>query len=368
MHLAGWSAARRIHRRPIPTLRRRLDGAIELRRALATIDRVITDYAHNARVGAAAWNLPKRSRSLPQRELGCFGVDRPEAANLSTRPLRQYYEPVAVTIPDEVDTNLAAWRRHRQRLLDALRALPDDGWCATTRCTAWDVKDVVGHLVTVDAFWVVTLSAALARQTPTTYLRHFDPSTGTDDLVTSMRELENDERLDRLTTGTQEFVELVHAFAPEDWSSIGESPLGHLPARVLFGHAFWDSWLHERDIFEPHGLAPRVEPDELLAATGFSLVFAGLQGGLIGDPTPVGDGLTAPVDVTLRFEDLPDTALRVRISSGVHIERAEATTAAASGSAVALVECLTGRRPLSDLDGDLPTDLRTHLARASQVL
>ena len=137
---------------------------------------------------------------------------------------------------------------------------------------------------------------------------------------------------------------------------------------MLFGHAFWDSWLHERDIFEPLGLAPRVETDEILAVACFALVFGGLQGGLIDDPAPVGAGLATPVDATLVFDELPHTAIRVEIGPGVHVTTTDPNGAFMSGSAVDVIECVTGRRPLSLLDGVLPADLAAHLARAAQVL
>ncbi len=263
---------------------------------------------------------------------------------------------------------LEPWLRHRQRFIDGLRALSDDQWKAATRCTNWDAKAVVAHIVSVDTFWVLSLGAARAQQAPTSFLRHFDPSTGTDDLVASMSDLSNAEMLDRFTTGTAALVEVAESFSPADWSSLGESPLGHLPARFLFAHAFWDSWLHERDIFEPLALAARIEADELLAVVCFNLLFAGLQGGLLDDPAPVGDGLAQPVDVTLLFDDLPDGALRVEIGAGVRITLTDPEAVPSSGSAVDVVECTTGRRPLRLLDGVLPADLAAHLGRAAQVL
>ncbi len=287
---------------------------------------------------------------------------------MSTRPLRQYYEQVSATLPGEAGPSIEPWRRHRHRFIDELRALSDDQWKTTTRCTDWDVKDVVAHLISVDSFWVLSLSAAHAHQEPTKFLQHFDPSTGTNALVASMHELSNVEILDRFTSGTYSLVETVDSFGPEDWTSVGESPLGHLPARLLFEHAFWDSWLHERDVFEPLGLMPPPETDEVLATACFALLFAGLQGGLLDDPAPVGDGLESPIDITLVFDEAPDTVVHVEIGSSVHITRADLATASAHASAVDVVECVTGRRPLVRLDGALPAELAAHLARASQVL
>ena len=168
-------------------------------------------------------------------------------------------------------------------------------------------------------------------------------------------------------TGTQSFVDIVETFAPQEWDAVGESPLGHLPARLLFGHAFWDSWLHERDIFVPLGTVP-VEPDELLAVTCFCLLFAGLQGGLLGDERATGPRLLAPVDVRLRFDELPDTALRVEYDTGARIDLIDRSTASPAGSAVALVDGFTGRGPTAALAAELPADLAAHLGRAAHVL
>ena len=200
---------------------------------------------------------------------------------MATRPLRQYYEPVTATVPGAVALH-EPWRRHRHRLVDELRALPEAQWHAATRCTEWDVKGVVSHLVTVDQYWVFALGATRRDAAPTKFLEHFDPSSGTDAQVAALRDVPNAELLHQFETGTQSFLDMVETFAPQEWDVVGESPLGHLPVRLLFGHAFWDSWLHERDIFVPLGATVPVEPVELLAITCFCLMFAGLQGGLVG--------------------------------------------------------------------------------------
>jgi uncharacterized protein (TIGR03083 family) len=286
---------------------------------------------------------------------------------MSTRPLRQYYEPVIATVPDAA-CDVAPWLRHRERLLGVLRALTEAEWRAPTRCAAWDVKGVVSHLVTVDQYWVFALDAARRDSAPTTLLEHFDPATATDIQVATLRDVPHAELLDRFAAGTQAFVARVESFTPDDWDAIGESPLGHLPARLLFGHAFWDSWLHERDIFEPLGRATPVEPDELLAVTCFCLVFAGLQGGLLGDTQATGSGLDAAVDIRLRFDDLPDTAVRVQYDTGSRVDLTEPDAARSGGSAVALVEAFTGRGAAGAIGAALPENFAGHLARAALVL
>lgn len=285
---------------------------------------------------------------------------------MASRPLRQYYDGVTIVVDDELPV-VDPWLRHRRRLLASLGELSEDQWKSTTRCTSWDARGVVSHLVTVDAFWMSSLRAAQARDTPTTFIRGFDPSSGTDVFVDPMLELPTEAIFQQFTDGTDAFVTIAETFDADDWAAPGEAPFGHVSARVLLAHALWDSWLHERDILEPLGLALTIESDEVLAATWYTLVVAGLQGGLLDDDAPVGPGPEAPIDVTLRFDDLPDDALRVQIDTGVRITRADPAGAFAAGSAVDLVESLAGRRTAAPLDA-LPDELSAQLARASQIL
>jgi uncharacterized protein (TIGR03083 family) len=248
-----------------------------------------------------------------------------------------------------------------------LSALTEDQWKAQTRCASWDARGVVSHLVTVDGFFAMTLSGAQRGAPPTTFIRGFDPSTGTDDLVAPLLELPIDALLERFVTGTETLSGAVAAFADGDWRSPGEAPFGHLPARLILAHAFWDSWLHERDILEPLGLSPVVEDDELLTATWYTFVVGGLQGGLMVDDEPVGPGADAPIDVTLQFDELPNAPLQVQIDTGVRIASADGSDAVDGGSAVALVESVAGRRGARAPE-PLPAELVDQLARAAQIL
>lgn len=286
---------------------------------------------------------------------------------MGTRPLRRYYdEAVVIEVAADLGSVVGPWHRHRARLLDELAALSDEQWTATTRCTAWDARDVVNHLVTADGFWTVSLLGAAAGSA-TSHLVSFDPETTPAALVAAMPTMTPAEVLDQLRAATDTFATAVDSLGEDDWSALGESPMGHVPARLALAHALWDSWLHERDILVPLGLEPPVEPDELLVCTWYTLALGGAQGGLLGDPSPVGPGLDAPIDVTLGFDELPE-ALRVVVGEGVRIERAPAgADVAAAGSTVALVETTTGRRPPGP-DLQLPTRLAEHLDRACQVI
>lgn len=285
---------------------------------------------------------------------------------MGPRPLRQYYEPVAVELEPALRTPVEPWVRHRRRLVDALGALDDAQWKATTRCAAWDARGVIGHLIVVDQFWMTTMGAAQRGDPPTRFIEGFDPSTGTDALVAPLLDQAPAAVLEQLAIGTDAFVALVESIDGAQWDALGEAPFGHMPAHLLLAHAHWDSWLHERDILEPLGLAGPVVADDLRNATVYTFVVAGLQGGLLGDAAPTGPGPDAAIDATVSFDDLP-LALRVRYDDGVHLSTADAASASPAGAALALVEGIAGRGPARPA-GVLPPDLDAQLTRGAQIL
>jgi uncharacterized protein (TIGR03083 family) len=285
---------------------------------------------------------------------------------MGTRPLRQYYEPVTVELDARLRTPVEPWVRHRRRLVDALGALDDAQWKETTRCAAWDARGVIGHLIVVDQFWMTTMGAAQRGDAPTRFIEGFDPSSGTDALVEPLLGQSPAAILEQFATGTDAFVALVESMDGEQWDALGEAPFGHMPGHLLLAHAHWDSWLHERDILEPLGLAGPVDADDLRNATTYTFVVAGLQGGLLGDPTPSGPGPDAPIDATVTFDDLP-LALHVRYDDAVHLAVADAASASSAGDALTLVEGIAGRGP-SLPAGVLPPELDAQLTRAAQIL
>jgi len=292
---------------------------------------------------------------------------------MSTRPLRQYYgAPDGTGVRIEVDATLwpvtRPWTAQRERMLNVLRDLPTAAWDRPTRCDAWSVKDVIGHLVVVDQFWSLTLGNGLAAAEPTRFLAGFDPSSSTDDLVAATVAQPVAQLLEQFATGTATFAGVVGQFTDATWPNRAESPMGHLPAHQLLAHAIWDSWLHERDILVPTGDTADPAPDELRAAAAWNCVFAALQGGLVGDPDAVAAGPAAPIRVALRFADLPGTALALTVDDGVTLEPANPADAVDAGTAIDFVEGLTGRAPIDRTLMALPTDFAAQVARAAQTL
>ncbi len=282
---------------------------------------------------------------------------------MGTRPLRQHYDAVTIAVAPDLGTPVGELHRHRARFLAHLAALDPEHWCASTRCTEWDVADVVAHLTTADRFWIFTIETARAGHAPGRSLEGFDPSTSLEPFVAGLRGMAPADLLVEFAASSAAIETLADALGPEDWVAAGESPLGHLPARFLLTHLVWDSWMHERDIFVP--LAGDPEVDELMVLAWWTLLIGGLQGGLLDDPAPVGPGLDTAVDRTLAFSDIPGFALRVRLDHGIAIDRAAPTEADAVVSAVDLAEHFAGRDAPAPT---LPPDLAAHLTRAAAIL
>ena len=225
---------------------------------------------------------------------------------MGERPLRQYYDGVTVVVDDDLGSLVEPWLRHRRRLTDELSGLTEAQWKAPTRCSSWDARGVVSHLVTVDSFFTMVLNAAHAGDPPTSFIRGFDPSTGTDDArgavaraadrnaPRAVRRRDRDAARDgrvarrRRLAGAGRSAVRAHA-GPAD---PGPRTLGFVAARTR----------------HPRAARPRARgrgTTSCSSATWYTLVVGGLQGGLLDDDAPVGPGADAPIDVTLGFDDLP---------------------------------------------------------------
>lgn len=287
---------------------------------------------------------------------------------MSRRPLRQFYGHDRQFVLDGVAPPAAPFRRHRARFLEALASLSPDEWAATTRCDAWNAKDVAHHLVSADDFFALTLQGR-GHTEPTTYLRGFDPSSSPPAFIAPKRDHSPEQALEELTTSTENLASALDAIGNDDWARLSESPLGHMPLRAIAAHALWDSWLHERDILLPLGHTPHIEEDELLNATAFTLFIGGTQGGVLADDEAVGDGPDAPIESALAFDDLPGRTLRIRYDRDVVVDAAGAEDESVPvGSALEFVEGFGGRIPVDTVLDRLPADVAGQLLRARQIL
>lgn len=252
----------------------------------------------------------------------------------------RYAGPVVLTTDDPPESQLTPTVRQHRRFDTVLNGLSDDQWNRPSRCDGWSVRDVAAHLVSTHEFWTASVSAGLTGA-PSQMLVGFDPATTPPLLVGTLASLSRQELLTRFSQSSEAFLSTLAALTSDQWSLPAETPVGHVPIRLLAQHALWDSWIHERDVLLPLGLAPTFEPDEVESCLRYAaalspvleLGLGGAESGTVGieatDPTAV---FTIEVgdSVAIRSGPIPDDVPVLR------------------GDAVALTEALSLRSALPE--------------------
>jgi uncharacterized protein (TIGR03083 family) len=252
----------------------------------------------------------------------------------------RYEGPPIITIDGSADDQLAPVVRQRQRLAKTLAGLDDSEWTSPTRCENWTVQDVVAHMITVNGFWQMSTLAGLSGA-PTRVLENFDPAATPPLIIEPMRALSPSEVLEQFVASNDGYLDVITELDTDGWSTLGESPAGHVPIRLLAQHALWDCWVHERDIALPLGFIPPAEDDEVLSclryAAALSPAFAVSNGDALG-------GIYA-VETTD-----PDSRFVVEVGDSVAVRDGidPAGAPCLRGDAVELVEVLSIRAPLPD--------------------
>ena len=234
--------------------------------------------------------------------------------------------------------------RQRRRFARQLSTFTPDQWAAASRCEGWRVQDVVAHLTSTDQFWHFAVASGLAG-TPTRMLESFDPKAVPAALVDAVRDVPAADALAAYVEANDALCMLFESLDDAGWDAVGEAPPGHLGIGALAHHALWDSWVHERDVLQPLGIAQDEEPDEVLAclryAAALSPAFALQAGGArAGTFALVVERPPAQILVTVG-DDVRVTDGTDRIGGGVMSD-----AFVLRGDAVELLEALSVRRPL----------------------
>lgn len=237
--------------------------------------------------------------------------------------------------------------RQRRRLATALASFTDEQWSHPSRCAGWSNRDVIVHLDSTNTFWSMSIAAGVHGE-PTRFLATFDPVASPAQLVAGSGDVSTGEVLARFVASTGTLVGLCSSLDHAGWSAAAEAPPGHVSVSAVAHHALWDSWVHERDVLVPLGLAPEPEADEVAACLRY---VAALGPALALNRGAAGSGVLA-IDATG-----PDVVVVVDIGEEV-VVRAGAAGAPTvelrlAGDAVELLEALSVRRPLTQL---IPAD------------
>ncbi len=234
--------------------------------------------------------------------------------------------------------------RQRRRLTATLASLTDEQWAHASRCDGWSARDVVVHLESTNTFWTYSIEAG-RRGEPTRFLADFDPVRSPAQLVAGSQDVPASEVLDGFVRSTEALADLLASLDDRDLSALAEAPPGHLDVSAVANHALWDSWVHERDILLPLGIAPDEEADEIAACLRYAAA--------LGPALAVTRGTARRGVLTVAATE-PDVEFVVDIGDRVVVrEGTDRADLELSGAAVELLEALSIRRPL---DRPLPEE------------
>jgi uncharacterized protein (TIGR03083 family) len=148
--------------------------------------------------------------------------------------------------------------RQRRRLAGILATLDAEQWAEPSRCELWSVRDVVAHLMGINQLWSMSIAGRAGR--PTRPFDGFDPVTTPRLRLGDVRNWSASAVRAGFVETTESLADMVGDMDPDEWSLMGETPLGHVSLHLVAVHALWDSWIHERDVLLPLGVARRAGP------------------------------------------------------------------------------------------------------------
>jgi uncharacterized protein (TIGR03083 family) len=173
----------------------------------------------------------------------------------------------ATEAQDLIARDALQWQR--QRLIALLRGLDESTWTAETRCSEWNVHEVVRHLCDVTLKSTALLRGALPEDVGTTAV---DPRTTPNVWLARSA---NERPRDTLTV----FEDASAALLDEVQRHVGHAAdvawlYGSVPWSIAVLHVFWDAWVHERDIVLPLERPHESTTVEARAAAAYGLVMS----------------------------------------------------------------------------------------------
>jgi len=181
-----------------------------------------------------------------------------------------------------------------------------------------------------------------------------------------MQSLTGAEILARFTESTRQVSQAVDRMG-DRYELPGESPVGHVPLRLVLTHAFWDAWAHERDILVPLSRASDPDPDELRIVAAYCLGGGGLLGRPAEGEVAAGDSPPVHIDSTIHLTGPGGAWWRLQVDNRSRITACEPTgTPDLEHDTLAIVEFALGR------DGRQPppaanAQLMAYFERAQRV-
>jgi len=246
--------------------------------------------------------------------------------------------------------------RQRRRLATTLTTLTDEQWAHPSRCEGWSNRDVIVHLDSTNSFWAFAIGEGL-EGAPTQLLATFDPVTSPAQMVAGAGDRTTEEVLASFKASASALADLWASLGDDGWAATAEAPPGHVSVSTVTHHALWDSWVHERDILLPLGIAPAEEADEIAACLRYAAA--------LGPAFAVNNGTAVRGLLGINVTQ-PSMSAVVEVGDRVHVRTTSDTSPAVTltGGAVALLEALSIRMPLQQ---SIPEEHRWMLTGLAEV-
>ena len=177
----------------------------------------------------------------------------------------------------DVNQAIDVFEQQRARFMRQLEGLSAEQWAAPSRCALWSVQDVMRHLCDVNERFdkggaePITFDGFDPRTTPNEWLRASDGEFA-------------DATLARFRDSTSSLLASVRQRVANGDRRRVPAPYGIVPWPVLFVHAYWDSWVHERDILVPLGHEHETDDDAVRLATAYAMFVAASVAAMFGSP------------------------------------------------------------------------------------
>jgi uncharacterized protein (TIGR03083 family) len=171
---------------------------------------------------------------------------------------------------------LDVWARQRRRFTEILRGFGPDDWAAPTRCADWSAHDVVRHLCDGN-----TIAAGTGGNT-LDLTAGFDPRITPRGWPAVCASESPAATFSRFQSTTDHLLTCLRARLAEDLSFEARLPYGPMDWTILVLHAFWDSWLHERDVLLPQHRNHPTDGSATRHAAAYGLFIAAIVAAMSG--------------------------------------------------------------------------------------
>jgi len=243
---------------------------------------------------------------------------------------------------------LEVFGEQRQRFVAVLEGFGPGDWAAPTRCADWSAHDVVRHLCDCNAVGNAVVAGTDDRTLDIT--AGFNPRITPRGWLAASAGEPPGATLSRFVATTEQMLAFLRARLAQSRGFDVPLPYGPMDWTVLLLHAFWDSWIHERDVLLARGTDHPTDGDATVYAAAYGLFIAAAVASMFGahlqEKLTLGGG-GGVFDLDCR--------------DGVTLTVTRATSAGPPAADV--TDALAGRAQTAAVLGDLPASSRAALSR-----